>query len=71
MVVWLDKMCLIRETEFLKLENTNEKQTLEVSNNLLFLLFFYCAWKWQQKLRNINRKVVWKISNLKDETIPG
>ena len=38
---------------------------------LIFLFFFYCVWKWQQKSWNISIKVVWNISNLYHKTITG
>ena len=55
----------------MRIKNTNEKQTSEVLNDLIFLFFFYCVWKRQQKWWNINIKVVWKISNLSHKTTAG
>lgn len=66
--MWLNKICFIRETKFIKIEITNEKQTFEVLNDLIFLLLFGIA---AEIMKYKHIKVVWKIYNLYHKAITG
>lgn len=68
--MWLNKIHFLRETKFIKIENTNEKQTFEVLNDLIFL-FFYCLEVVAEIMKYKHIKAVWKIYNLYHKTIIG